>query len=219
MGRASAEMQGMEYGKTCMWAAVASPQADRFTHLSLTPQANSMCPALLSRQRGRCWASTAQLFSFPPTQFVEVEGQITSLVDLYPSFLRKGFRREIFIALMCSISYLLGLTMVTEVGGSLPWHEGLPLTGPLVPQKHVSEPFKPTSSLWFPQQLDERTRVGSLRVLPSSWALPCPEDSACTVGEDPAVDANSPIPFPVTMATLLLSASLILGGLGEGYFS
>lgn len=41
------------------------------------------------------------------------------MVDLYPSFLRKGFRREIFIAFMCSISYLLGLTMVTEVGGSL----------------------------------------------------------------------------------------------------
>lgn len=65
------------------------------------------------------WSACCALvsaFSFLlPFQFVEVEGQITSLVDLYPSFLRKGYRREIFIAIVCFLSYLLGLTMVTEV--------------------------------------------------------------------------------------------------------
>ncbi|XP_060766396.1 solute carrier family 6 member 6b isoform X3 [Neoarius graeffei] len=50
------------------------------------------------------------------SQFVEVEGQVTSLVDLYPSFLRKGYRREIFIAILCFMSYLLGLAMVTKGG-------------------------------------------------------------------------------------------------------
>lgn len=58
---------------------------------------------------------TSVYFCFFFLQFVEVEGQITSLVDLYPSFLRKGYRREVFIAIICCISYLLGLTMVTKV--------------------------------------------------------------------------------------------------------
>lgn len=84
-----------------------------------------MVPGSSLKAEGRCWASVAQPLSFSP-QFVEVEGQITSLVDLYPSFLRKGFRREIFIALICSISYLLGLTMVTEVCDSLTCTKGLP---------------------------------------------------------------------------------------------
>ncbi|CAM9910213.1 unnamed protein product [Lampetra fluviatilis] len=50
------------------------------------------------------------------SQFVEVEGQVTSLVDLNPAFLRRGHRREIFIALICFASFLLGLPMVTEGG-------------------------------------------------------------------------------------------------------
>lgn len=95
--------------------------------LDLTPQADYMSrPLSLSRGEvpGTCHSRRSL---FP--QFVEVEGQITSLVDLYPSFLRKGFRREIFIALICSISYLLGLTMVTEVGGCLTGMRGLPSQG------------------------------------------------------------------------------------------
>lgn len=61
--------------------------------------------------------SLRTFFVFVP-QFVEVEGQITSIVDLYPAVLRKGYRREIFIAVMCFMSYLLGLAMVTKVSPS-----------------------------------------------------------------------------------------------------
>ena len=73
-----------------------------------------------------------------------MEGQITSLVDLYPSFLRKGFRREIFIAFICCISYLLGLTMVMEVCGS-----------PLVP---VTSPGRTLDALnMFQRSLESHT--------------------------------------------------------------
>uniref|UniRef100_UPI0035902210 sodium- and chloride-dependent taurine transporter-like isoform X1 n=1 Tax=Myxine glutinosa TaxID=7769 RepID=UPI0035902210 len=50
------------------------------------------------------------------SQFVEVEGQATSFIDLYPDFLRKKRNREIFIASICCISYLFGLIMVTKGG-------------------------------------------------------------------------------------------------------
>lgn len=50
------------------------------------------------------------------SQFVEMEGFVTSVVDLFPVQLRKGYNREIFIAVTCIISYLVGLFMVTEGG-------------------------------------------------------------------------------------------------------
>ena len=48
-------------------------------------------------------------------QFVGVEGVITPIVDQFPGFLRKGYRREYFIAIVCILQFLVGLPMVCPV--------------------------------------------------------------------------------------------------------
>ncbi len=47
-------------------------------------------------------------------QFVGVEGFVTAIVDVFGSTLRKGYRKEIFIAVSCFVMYLVGLSMVAE---------------------------------------------------------------------------------------------------------
>jgi solute carrier family 6 GABA transporter-like protein 6/8/11/12/13 len=49
------------------------------------------------------------------SQFVGVEGFVTAVVDLFPSTLRRPMYRELFIALTSFLSYLVALTMVTNV--------------------------------------------------------------------------------------------------------
>lgn len=48
-------------------------------------------------------------------QFVGVEGFVTAIVDLFPQHLRRGHRKELFIALCSVFWFLIGLSMVTEV--------------------------------------------------------------------------------------------------------
>ncbi|XP_033102793.1 sodium- and chloride-dependent taurine transporter-like isoform X2 [Anneissia japonica] len=50
------------------------------------------------------------------SEFVQVEGFITAIVDLFPKYLRRGYRKEIFIAIVCFWSFLVGLSMVTYGG-------------------------------------------------------------------------------------------------------
>lgn len=48
-------------------------------------------------------------------QFVGVEAFITPIQDLFPKYLRKPYRREILAAVYCFVSFLIGLSMVTNV--------------------------------------------------------------------------------------------------------
>lgn len=50
------------------------------------------------------------------SEFVGVEGFVTAIVDLFPNHLRRGYRKEMFIGLMCIIWFLFGLSMVTKGG-------------------------------------------------------------------------------------------------------
>ncbi|XP_064623694.1 sodium- and chloride-dependent taurine transporter-like [Lineus longissimus] len=50
------------------------------------------------------------------SMFVQVEGFITACVDAWPNHLRKGYRKEFFVAVLCVVWCLLGFTMITEGG-------------------------------------------------------------------------------------------------------
>ncbi|XP_055959006.1 sodium- and chloride-dependent taurine transporter isoform X1 [Patella vulgata] len=50
------------------------------------------------------------------SQFVGVEGVVTAVVDQYPDFLRKGYRKEMFIGFICVLNFFVGLSMVTNGG-------------------------------------------------------------------------------------------------------
>uniref|UniRef100_A0A672Z3E1 Transporter n=1 Tax=Sphaeramia orbicularis TaxID=375764 RepID=A0A672Z3E1_9TELE len=50
------------------------------------------------------------------SQFVYLEGLVTSISDMYPSFFFAGHRRKLLLLIICGLSLLIGLSMVTEGG-------------------------------------------------------------------------------------------------------
>ncbi|XP_062391838.1 sodium- and chloride-dependent GABA transporter 2-like [Sardina pilchardus] len=50
------------------------------------------------------------------SQFVGLDCLMTSLVDIFPTQLRKGFRRELLLLAICTGAFLIGLSFVTEGG-------------------------------------------------------------------------------------------------------
>ncbi|XP_061654458.1 sodium- and chloride-dependent GABA transporter 2-like isoform X2 [Phyllopteryx taeniolatus] len=50
------------------------------------------------------------------TQFVSLEALMTSVTDLYPHLIRRGYRRELLLLFICVVCFLIGLIMVTPGG-------------------------------------------------------------------------------------------------------
>ncbi len=48
-------------------------------------------------------------------QFAGLESIMTSITDVYPSHIRKGYRRELLLLLVCAFCYVFGLFLVSEV--------------------------------------------------------------------------------------------------------
>ncbi|MCL4136977.1 UNVERIFIED_CONTAM: hypothetical protein GTU68_036164 [Idotea baltica] len=50
------------------------------------------------------------------SQFVQVESVVTAIMDLFPNILRRGKRREMLVAVVCIVDFLVGCLMVMEGG-------------------------------------------------------------------------------------------------------
>ncbi|KAM9814177.1 sodium- and chloride-dependent GABA transporter 2-like [Neosynchiropus ocellatus] len=49
-------------------------------------------------------------------QFAGLESIMTSIADLFPTQILKGYRRELLLLLICSVSFLFGIFLVTQAG-------------------------------------------------------------------------------------------------------
>ncbi|KAK5919284.1 hypothetical protein CgunFtcFv8_023187 [Champsocephalus gunnari] len=50
------------------------------------------------------------------SEFVCLEGLVTAISDLFPSFFLIGHRRKLLLLIICGVSFVIGLFMVTEGG-------------------------------------------------------------------------------------------------------
>jgi len=64
----------------------------------------------------RITGPTTKIHIYSLFQFVDVESAITSIVDRFAHKLRRGSRKELFSLITCCLMFLVGLSMVTEVG-------------------------------------------------------------------------------------------------------
>ncbi|GCB82312.1 hypothetical protein scyTo_0021974 [Scyliorhinus torazame] len=55
------------------------------------------------------------------SQFVGVEGFITGIMDLLPTYVSGGLRREVVVAVCCLICFVIDLCMVTDVSKATSW--------------------------------------------------------------------------------------------------
>lgn len=46
---------------------------------------------------------------------MSLEALMTSVTDLYPHLIRRGYRRELLLLFICFVCFLIGLIMVTPV--------------------------------------------------------------------------------------------------------
>ncbi|XP_024915810.1 sodium- and chloride-dependent GABA transporter 2-like [Cynoglossus semilaevis] len=49
-------------------------------------------------------------------QFVGLESLMTSITDMFPDQIQRGYRREILLMLLCAFCYLMGLSLVSQAG-------------------------------------------------------------------------------------------------------
>lgn len=56
-------------------------------------------------------------------QFIALESIITSLSDIYPAYMRKGYHREVVLFLICAFCYLVCQLLVSQVSHGCWKHE------------------------------------------------------------------------------------------------